>query len=350
MDHREFAHSFLPNSAVLEMTYKCNHMCLFCSCPWENKNGNYQKEDELSLEEWKNCIVKLVDMGVCNFSFTGGEPLLNKNIKEIIQFVNTLVAKHTDGLNEKSAPTQFLISNGQLMNEDFLVFLKENNVNLSLSMPGLKTYHQHTQNGEAAKILSLLEMAKNLGINTTVNITATKINLSELYETISKALLAGANTLLLNRFLPGGRGMEYTQELFLNSEETVEILDIAEEVLKRANRFGNVGTELPLCILKNKKYNNLKVGTRCAAAIGFFVVGPEGKIRTCNHSPNKLAHFTEIEQVKNSSYWRKFTQKDYLPVNCKQCTQTNQCDGGCREAAHVFSESPSDDDPIFILK
>ena len=28
------APSFLPATAVLEMTYRCNHACLFCSCPW----------------------------------------------------------------------------------------------------------------------------------------------------------------------------------------------------------------------------------------------------------------------------------------------------------------------------
>ncbi|HEY3444957.1 MAG TPA: hypothetical protein VGK67_01285 [Myxococcales bacterium] len=28
------AASFLPRTAVLEMTYRCNHVCLFCSCPW----------------------------------------------------------------------------------------------------------------------------------------------------------------------------------------------------------------------------------------------------------------------------------------------------------------------------
>lgn len=32
-----------PKSAVLELTYRCNHFCKFCSCPWENKKGSYPK-------------------------------------------------------------------------------------------------------------------------------------------------------------------------------------------------------------------------------------------------------------------------------------------------------------------
>ena len=66
---------------------------------------------------------------------------------------------------------------------------------------------------------------------------------------------------------------------------TVQMLIIAENVLRKSNRYGNVGTELPFCLIKDLKFTNLTVGTRCAAATGFFVVGPEGKIRTCNHSP-----------------------------------------------------------------
>ena len=31
---RRLAPSFLPATAVLEMTYRCSHACLFCSCPW----------------------------------------------------------------------------------------------------------------------------------------------------------------------------------------------------------------------------------------------------------------------------------------------------------------------------
>ena len=26
--------TLLPSVAVLEMTYRCNHACRFCSCPW----------------------------------------------------------------------------------------------------------------------------------------------------------------------------------------------------------------------------------------------------------------------------------------------------------------------------
>ena len=31
---RRVGTGLLPSTAVLELTYRCNHECIFCSCPW----------------------------------------------------------------------------------------------------------------------------------------------------------------------------------------------------------------------------------------------------------------------------------------------------------------------------
>ena len=67
--------SFLPASAILELTYKCNLKCLFCSCPWENSNRNFNKGVELSTNKWKEIIKKVSSMGVSDICFTGAEKL-----------------------------------------------------------------------------------------------------------------------------------------------------------------------------------------------------------------------------------------------------------------------------------
>jgi radical SAM protein with 4Fe4S-binding SPASM domain len=348
----KLAPSFLPSTCVLEMTYKCNHKCLFCSCPWEADNNNFQKRKEMTLDQWKDCISLMVEKGVCNIAFTGGEALLNKDIYKIIEFASSLTAEYIetkDGslVSEKKPPGLYLISNGKMVNDNVLSFCKNNNVNLSMSLPGLNTFKTHTQFGSYKNILKNFTKAKNMGLKTTVNITVTKKNLFELYETISEALLAGADMLLLNRFLPGGRGLKYAKELLLSKEEINQMLDIAEEVLKTANRPGSVGTELPKCIIDTNKYSHLKVSTKCSAAIDFFVIGPSGFIRTCNHSPVELCHYKEFESLKSNPYWKKFTQKDYIPSSCNNCSMLSDCDGGCREAAHVFCGELESKDPVF---
>lgn len=65
--------SLLPETAVLEMTYRCNHECLFCSCPWYA--NMIPRGRELDTAEWKALIREYAENGVTTFAFTGGDRL-----------------------------------------------------------------------------------------------------------------------------------------------------------------------------------------------------------------------------------------------------------------------------------
>lgn len=348
------APSFLPTTAVLEMTYRCNHRCIFCSCPWEDVQGGFTRFAELSPEAWKGVLRKLAAMGVCHFAFSGGEPLLKEEVLGIIEYASSLVSEHietVDGsLQSRHAPPRLhLLSNGTAVNGEVLAFCRQFGVQLSLSLPGLATYREHTGDGDPDHILHLFQEAKALGIPTVAGVTVTQKNLRELRLTLVAALLAGADQILLNRFLPGGRGLQHAAELMLDQIQVRDMLDTAEEVLRDANRRGSVGTELPKCVIDVSRYRQLTVGTRCSAAISFFVIDPSGFVRTCNHSPQRLNHVDEIDRVKQHPYWRRFTQKDYLPAACVGCVSRGACDGGCREAAHLVGGTLESRDPLFGL-
>jgi radical SAM protein with 4Fe4S-binding SPASM domain len=344
------APSFLPATGVLEMTYRCNHRCGFCSCPWFADGGGYVRRGELSVAEWQAAIDRLTRMGVCNLAFTGGEALLKEGLFDIVRHAARCTVEHIetrDGalVSEFKAPNLYLLSNGTAVTSATLEFCRDFGVQLSMSLPGLATLREHTGIGDPDVILGKFRAAKALGLKTVANVTVTKRNLPELYQTISAAFLAGAQQLLLNRFLPGGRGLEH-RDWVLNAAEVRTMLDTAEEALTDAGRFGSVGTELPRCIFSPEKYKRLTVGTRCSAAQGFFVVGPAGFVRVCNHSPVDLVHVSEIESLKTHPYWRRFTQRDYLPQACGSCAQASDCDGGCREAAHVVGGAVDSPDPL----
>jgi radical SAM protein with 4Fe4S-binding SPASM domain len=333
--------SFLPVTAVLEMTYRCSHKCLFCSCPWENPGGKFPKAAELSTREWKEAIQKISGLGVDNICFTGGEALLRDDLWEIIEYTASLkdqkiIPKDGQLLLQPGPIKLYLISNGEAVNSKVLKLCQAHNVQLSMSLPGLSTFSELTGGGDPDRVLRAFTLAKSLKLFTVVNITATKKNLFEIYETVAAAFLAGADQLLLNIFLRGGRGLSYSEDLALSPEEIISALDQAEEVLQAAKRFGSVGTELPKCLLRGKRYEKLEVASRCSAATGFFVIGPSGFIRVCNHSQVELCHFRDIESLKQNAYWQKFTQKAYLPLQCLPCPESGQCDGGCREEAHII--------------
>lgn len=329
----------LPPSAVLELTYKCNHRCIFCSCPWYAPASTYPVGKELSFDEWKMAIDKLYQSGIQSFSISGGEAILKDCMPEIVEYI------HFEGLKRGTNNPIVLISNGLAMKEEYLHLFKRCNVHLSMSLPGYSTFQEHTGIDNAEGVLGWFEKAKTLGMRTTVNITVTQKNYHELFETLSMGLLAGASSVLLNRFLPGGRGLVQMKELMLSPEQINGMMDTAEEVLTIANRYGHVGTEVAYCAIKNpNKYQRLSIGYQCAAAKGFFVVDPSGKLRTCNHSPRIVGHIFGDPMITDLDYWNTFANSKYKPETCSKCKMIAQCDCGCREVANIFLGSPKEID------
>lgn len=343
------APSTLPATAVLEMSYNCNHNCLFCSCPWYADPAFIKPEIE--IDEWKDLIKTCAAAGVTSFAFTGGEPLLKEGIVELLEFTAGQQAHHIaiieDELKSWFAPPEiYLLSNGKLVDDNILKLCKKLGINLSISLPGLKSFAAHTRGGTSAKkVLQIFIRAKELGVFTTAGITVTAKNFHELYETIATALLAGADNILLNRFMPGGRGLRY-RELELTPKQIIEMVKTAEQVLALAQRTGSVGTELPRCLVNPNDYKFLKVGTQCSAARDFFVVDPSGYIRVCNHSEQRLLFWNEFDKLKDNSYWNSFIFKTWMPESCLECELEHECDGGCREAAHVCFGSLKSPDPL----
>jgi len=323
---------FLPESVAFELTYECNHRCIFCSCPWyatAEGSPKYEKGRELNLEEWKQVIDKLHPLGVKNISISGGEALKKDCLLDILAYI-----RETGAYNKSDAIV--LISNGLLMSEEYLKAFKKYNVHLCMSLPGLRTFERHTGVDNAQGVLHWFERAKKMGIGTTVNVTVTALNYHELFAALANGLLAGAETILLNRFLAGGRGLSHVEELSLDRGQLNGMLETAERVLQLSKHAGSVGTEFPRCVVDDpEKYKRLRIGYLCAAAKGFFVIDPAGYVRACNHSPRKVGHVFDRQIVSDTGYWKTFTNRAYIPASCTMCRDVSYCDCGCRETASI---------------
>lgn len=345
------APSILPATAVLEMTAACNHACLFCSCPWFDEAA--ERPGEMPIAEWKELVSIYAKAGVVNFCFTGGEALLKEGLAELVEHAARVQARHVETVDDElkawdAPPKLYLLSNGRAVTEDVLLLCMTHKVALSLSLPGLDTFEEHTRAGsDASHVLSLFRRAKALGVTTTAGITVTAKNFYELQETVALALVAGADRVLINRFMPGGRGLA-NRELELSLDQATRVPRLVDEVLQKANRSGHIGTELPRCLADPAAFKKLKVGTQCAAATGFFVVGPSGMLRVCNHSPVDLVRWRDYDTLRAHPYWKRFVFKVWMPEGCEGCSALGStCDGGCREAAHVANGSLDAADPIF---
>jgi MoaA/NifB/PqqE/SkfB family radical SAM enzyme len=85
-----------PVKAVWEVVNTCNARC--CTCDrWKEKTD----PTILSTDEGKSLIRQLADIGVLNLAFTGGEPLLRKDVYQLIAFASSQhlsTSLYTNGL------------------------------------------------------------------------------------------------------------------------------------------------------------------------------------------------------------------------------------------------------------
>ena len=87
-----------PLLASLAVTYRCNQRCSYCELP---ERGIADKE--LQTEGFKKIIDQLIKLEASSISFTGGEPLIRKDVPELIRYI------------KKSGTSTNLTTNGMLI-------------------------------------------------------------------------------------------------------------------------------------------------------------------------------------------------------------------------------------------
>ena len=73
-----------PFMVVWDFTKQCNLRCKHC---YANASSS-PADDELNLEERKQVVDQLDEAGVAAISFSGGEPLVNKDFWEVAKYAS----------------------------------------------------------------------------------------------------------------------------------------------------------------------------------------------------------------------------------------------------------------------
>lgn len=107
-NERLLNHLSFADIVYIELTRKCNLHCKHCL----NNSGN-QLEDELEYEDLVNLINDMANSGAQEIRFTGGEPLMNPHVFDLIALANSL------GIYTS------IVSNGTLISKQVANKLKE---------------------------------------------------------------------------------------------------------------------------------------------------------------------------------------------------------------------------------
>lgn len=202
-----------PNYKVLlQITEKCNFRCAHCFV-----DSTYQgNEMSLSLII-KKVIPNFIESKVKKVTLTGGEPMVHKNIKEIVS-----------ALCENNISVS-ICTNGSLITDSFLSEVcKYENIHFNISLDGLRVDSHgkfrgnlsvNTYNEIINNIKKIGQLAMLNGILTTPNKYA---SIEEYDELCCFAKENHAKYILFNPLSAFGRGQE-TQSLAYTMEEMINL-------------------------------------------------------------------------------------------------------------------------------
>ena len=151
------------NDLRISVTDRCNFRCTYCM-PFESYRW-IERREVLCYEEIIRLARLFIDVGVNRIRLTGGEPLLRKNLEQLIEKLSAL-----DGLKDLC-----LTTNGALLTEKAsdLKSAGLGRINVSLDTLDTNKFKKITQKGDLGRVLEGLHAAKHcrfsmIKINTVV--------------------------------------------------------------------------------------------------------------------------------------------------------------------------------------
>ena len=294
-------HSYIVKHPLIvsyEVTLSCNCNCRHCDLGEVIKD-----EKQIRPEEYGDLTQRLKPIVV---QISGGEPLLRKDIADIIKAI-----KQPNGL-----PYVILVTNGVLLSESNYLQLREAGVNqfsISLDFPDERHDEFRGRPGLYRRLEQRLPQLAKLGfrdiiLNTAIN----QANLGEVLPLAKKAKEWGV-AISYSAYTALRTG---NRDYCINNGEDLEILRQAINELvilrKRDNHIANPEAVL----LDTLKFLEQGYIPNCKAGIRFLVVMPDGSLVPCSLHRSKYS--TREEMVENFS-------------------RTNQC-GDCYVAIRSYSE------------
>ena len=182
----------------ISLTEACNLRCIYCMPEGEvcfkNSNG-------LTDKEIKYLIDIFGDIGLKKIRFTGGEPLLRKNIVDLVSKAK-----------EKEIGKIALTTNGVLLPKylDDLINAGLNEINISLDSLNEEVFRKITRGGNLITVVDSIKRAVNKGIKVKINAVIVKgINDNEFLD-LCKLTIDHKLDIRFIELMPIGEGTKYT--------------------------------------------------------------------------------------------------------------------------------------------
>lgn len=307
---------FPPYYVLWDCSRKCNLNCTHCGAVKE------KYDQELSTEQIKDLIDQLAKIKVRFFAATGGEPLLRKDILEVMKYATN-----------KGIKTG-LATNGFFIDEKKAKEIKEAGVlSIQISLDGIEKTHNNIRGNnlsfqKAIKAIKSLQKQKLKLVS--VATTITPINFKDLKELKKILLNLCVKTWRICVIMPIGRAER--KRLLLNPGQLKELFEFVSSNKDKIKI--QIGENLPFLA----EYENKIRKSPLVCPVGFTAccIGVDGNVRGCPEMPD-IEKFKEgsilekpfIEIWKNG--FGKYRDREAIKTDkrCMDCKNKEGCYGGC---------------------
>lgn len=192
----------------VSVTDRCDFRCVYCM---SEHMSFLPKKDLLTLEELERLCKTFVSMGVRKLRLTGGEPLVRRNVMQLIQNLGALI-------DEGRLDELTLTTNGSQLARfaEPLIDAGVRRVNVSLDTLDAAKFKEITRWGRLEQVLGGLEAAKQAGLQIKINAVALKgVNEDEIERMLDWCGAEGFDLTLIEVMPMGDIGGEERLDQYL---------------------------------------------------------------------------------------------------------------------------------------
>lgn len=314
-----------PLHFVFILGYKCNLACVHCS-----SNADSRGSLGYSTEEASNILKQMAKIGVVDVAFSGGEPLLRRDLEDLVRFASV------NGLSTGTS------TNGYAVTERRAHSLKAAGLGrLQVSLDGTQEAHERVRGkGSFDRAVSAIRVSLNAGLRTHICFTAMRSNAHLLPEMINLALELGVDGFNLSQFVPTGRGAASEALAPLTAKRLLEVwLDArarypALHLTAHSSGLAALSPETQPC----------RGG--CQAGISIGCITPDGDVTPCVMFPLSLGNLKDrpLAEIWANSPIVGTLKSRSVKGGCASCAHRTAC-GGCRATAWALTGDMMAEDP-----
>jgi pyrroloquinoline quinone biosynthesis protein E len=325
-----------PFGLLAELTYRCPLACPYCSNPLNM--GDYV--DELATAEWRRVLTEARDLGVLQCHLSGGEPLLRRDLAEIVAAAHDLdlyTNLVTSGLGFSRPRAEQLRAAG----------LDHVQVSIQADEPAWSDRIAGTPSFD--RKIEAMGLVKELGWPLTMNVVLHRQNIDRVADLLRLAEEVGADRLELANTQYYGWALRNRDALLPTRAQ----LAAAELVVRSARE--RLRDRMDVIYVIPDYYSRYPKPCMGGWASRQLTVTPNGDVLPCPAAqslplPRASVRADSLERIwTGSPVMTAFRGTDWMPDPCRSCDRRELDFGGCRCQAFQLTGDAARTDPVCHL-